>query len=203
MRKKTKTITMLLLLGLFFLQGCFSATAQVDEIKTTLLPNNETEEVYDTDIDVSDLNDNENDDFDFSIGPVGLFFTYGLVYLLSPIDEVNMDMAKDILNNIDGLAISTSSFTDKKKMPGKVVLENLKRQLSENGYQPMVINKEKDELNLIYLSDNFDDEGGEMIIVNFNESELNIVTISADFEKIIEAASRYKKIGLGNIISFK
>ncbi len=206
MRRMTKSITMLLLSGLFFLQGCFSASEQIINIKTTLLENGRTEEIDDTDIPVSDINndeDNESDEFNFSIGPVGLFFTYGLVYLLSPLDEVDMDMAKDVLNNIDGLSISTSALKEKTEMPTKAVLEKLKRQLAEDGYQPIVINRDKTELNLIYLSDDFDDDGGEMLIVNFDENELNIITISADFEKIIEIASRYKAFDLGDKISFK
>jgi hypothetical protein len=200
----TKTLTIILLSGLFFLQGCFSASGQVDNIKAALLDNGITEEADDTDIPVADVGNNGDDEeFNFSIGPVGLFFTYSLVYFLSPIDEVDMDMAKDVLNNIDGLSISTSTLKDKMEMPRKVVLKKLKRQLAEDGYQPIVINRDKTELNLIYLSDDFDDDGGEMLIVNFDGNELNIVTISANFEKIIEVASRYKGLDLGNKISFK
>ncbi len=203
MKTHTKVLSMILLLGLFTLQGCFTASSQLQDIKTVLLQkdDNGNDDFDDTDVEINDEQD--DDEFGFSAGPVTIFFTYGLAYFLSPLDEVDFDMVKDVLNNIDGLSISTTTFSEEQKMPDKSTLNKLKSELYSDGFEPVVLNREKGEINMVFVSRDFDEDGGELLVVNFSENEMNLVTVKADFVKLLEYAAKYNNINLGNKLSFK
>ena len=203
MKTRTKVLSLILLLGLFTLQGCFTASSQLENIKTSFLQNDD-ENIDDFgDTDVETVPENENDEFNFSIGPVTLFFTYGLAYLLSPLDEVDFDMLKDVLNNIDGLSISTTTFSEKQKMPDKSTLNKIKSELYSDGFEPVVLNREKGGINMVFLSRDFDEDGGELLVVNFSENEMNLVTIKANFVALAKYAAKYNNVNFGDKISFK
>ncbi len=187
MKRKSKILSLLLLFGIVTLPGCFTASSQLENIKNALLKYDGENFSAADDSDVgADSDTDYEDEFNISIGPVTLFFTYGLVYFLSPLDEVDFDMAKDVLNNIDGVAISNASFKSDKEIPDNKAIEQIKSELNSYGYSPLVINREKNEINLIFISNNFDEEGGRILVINFSQSEMNLVTVEANFVRLME-----------------
>ncbi len=203
--KLGKAITVVLSLTLLFsLQGCFSASSELENIKTLVLQKGNDEfSDNNTDVPEESISENEGDNFEFSIGPVGLFFTYGIVYFVSPLDEVDFDIAKDILNNIDGFSISTSSLDSTREMPTQQIISELKIKLSREGFFPFVINRDKDEASLIFVSNGIDENScAELLVVNFSNAELNLISVEANFTKIMDIFSRFQKVGLGNKFSF-
>ncbi len=203
MKIGNRALSLVLLFVLFTLQGCFTASSRLENVKTYLMQNNDENNDDFGDTDVETVPEEEDDEFNLSIGPVTLFFTYGLVYLLSPLDEVDFDMVKDVLNNIDGLSISTTTFSEEQKMPDKSTLNKLKSELYSDGFEPVVLNREKGEINMVFISRDFDEDGGELLVVNFSENEMNLVTVKADFAKLLEYAAKYNNINFGSKFSFK
>lgn len=199
MKNLRNILLVVLIIALISIPGCFSLSSNVEEIKTTLIPSETLQypEYSETEFPL------ENE-FQFSIGPIGLFFAYAAVSLASAFDEENIDFAKDLLNEIDEVQVGVFKITDSTMMIPNQKIRETQTKLENWGYQQIVKHKENGQIVLVYINYNADFWGNDEIVVLVVENqELVIVDVEADLESLMKIAIANKEIGNKIDLDFK
>lgn len=160
------------IMSIFMFTGCFGVDGNFVHVRNDLLSAPET---------------NFHRDVEFSLGSAGM----AIARMAVKYDDKD-DNAKEILNNVSRVQIGVyknyNRFIPEERFE---FFSKADSKMKNQGWQPIVKNFDKNEMNIIYVMKN-DDEADKIFIVSLNRKELVMVEVSGNLEKILVAVIKDK-----------
>ncbi len=161
------------LLAMFLFTGCFGVDGNFVHVRNDLL---------------SAPGTNFHRDVEFSLGSAGM----AIARMAVKYDDKD-DNAKEILNNVSRVQIGVyknhNRFIPEERF---AFFDKADSKMRSQGWQAIVKNYDKNEMNIIYVIKNDDDKPDKIFVVSLNRKELVMVEVSGNLEKILVAVIKDK-----------
>lgn len=163
--------------SIFLFAGCFGVDHNFSSIRNEIL---------------SAAGDNFHKDVEFSIGRAGI----GIAKIFVKIHDENED-AEKILRHVDEVQVGVYK-NHYHSMPNDKfdLLESITYKMDHHGWQYIVKNYNRGEVNIVYVMKNSGYKLKKMFVVSLNRNELTMVEITGDLDKVITSIIREKGLGI-------